>query len=103
MAITGPRPSPRGVMNPSTSPASTSHGAVPNTISTATRASGCERHAPAAATGAHERPSHPQPRRAGDHDAGQLEHAVGGDELEERRAVAGPDRQARDAPNSTPW
>ncbi len=26
----------------------------------------------------------------------QLEHAVGGDELEERRAVAGPDRQARD-------
>src|SRR5206468_12872658 len=28
-----------------------------------------ERRAPAAVAGAHERPSHPQPRRAGDHDA----------------------------------
>ena len=46
--------------------------------------------------GAHERPSHPQPGRAGDHDARQLEHPVGGDELVKRRAVAGPDRQARD-------
>ena len=46
--------------------------------------------------GLDERPAHPQPGRAGDDDARELEHAVGRDELDERRAVAGADREPAD-------
>ena len=77
-------------------PATTSHAAVPSTISTAARASSRSACPRGRVAGIDDRPADPQPRRARHDDAAQLEHAVRGDELEERVAVARADREARD-------
>ena len=79
-------------MNPSTRPASTSHGAVPATIAAvlcASRRSAWPRVNRPGST-------NDQPRRipaaAGDDDARQLEHPVPRDERDEHLAVPGADR-----------
>ena len=66
----------RGVTKPSISPASTSHGIVPSTISIAGRAARRSDGAARQRPGVDDRPAQPQPGRAGDGDAAQLEQAV---------------------------
>ena len=67
---------PRGVTKPSTSPASTSHGIVPSTISIAATRRAPQRRAARQRPGVDDRPADPQPGGAADGDAGQLEQAV---------------------------
>ena len=95
MVMTTGRPGPAGVRNPSTRPATTSQAAVPSTISTAARVS-ARNVAPAAIARIDDRPTDAQTRGRRDADTAELEHAVRGDQREERPAVARADRQARD-------
>ena len=89
------RPWPDGVTKPSTRPATTSHAAVPSSISAAARDSSRSASPRGRDPGIDDAPNRcaaPRPRRR---DATELQAPVRQDLLEEWRTVAGPDGDAR--------
>ena len=85
-----------GLTKPSIRPASTSHGIVPSTISTAARASRRSDAPRVSGPGSTDRPPQPQSGRAADRDAAELEQAVGEHESQQLVERAALDREPED-------